>query len=154
MRQETGRSGGQEDVGPARLDAWRFSDDLAVEIFTVSRRLPADLRWLSSQILRAATSAPANITEGYARTSKKEFLQFLSVARSSLAEVEYWLHFVHRVELLDDDSYTRLSSIRKNAARTLFGLMRSVRSKLAPSERTTPSVREPRDDSDPEGEAT
>jgi four helix bundle protein len=120
-------------MGPANLNAWRYADDLAVELFKVSRKLPADLRWLSSQIVRSATSAPANISEGYARTSKKEYLQFLSIAKASLAEVEYWLHFLRRVELLDDVAYDRLSELRVNTARTLFGLMRSVRSRLSSS---------------------
>ncbi len=127
MRQETGA----EDVGPAKLDAWRFSDELALEVFKVSRRLPADLRWLSSQIVRAATSVPANISEGYSRSSKKEFLQFLSIARGSLAELEYFLHFLNRAGLMDDDAYARLADLRKRVGRTLFGLAKSVRSRLA-----------------------
>ena len=127
MRQETG----SEDVGPAKLDAWKLSDDLAVEVFKVSRSLPADLRWLSSQIARAATSVPANISEGYTRSSKKEFLQFLSVARSSLAEVEYFIHFLSRTDLIDHDTCTRLTDLQKRAGRTIFGLMRSVRANLS-----------------------
>ncbi len=110
MRQETRQSGDQEDMGPARLDAWRFSDDPAVDLFRVTRRFPADLRWLSSQIMKAATSVPANISEGYARSSKKEFLQFLSFAHASLTEVEYWLHFLTRTELIDDSTQARLST--------------------------------------------
>ena len=126
MRQETG----SEDVGPAKLDAWKLSDDLAVEVFKVSRSLPPDLRWLSSQIARAATSVPANISEGYTRSSNREFLQFLSVARSSLAEVEYFIHFLYRTDLIDQDTCTRLTDLRKRAGRTIFGLMKSVRAGL------------------------
>ncbi len=118
-------------VGPANLRAWRVADDLAVELFKVGRRLPPDLRWLSAQLLKAATSVPANISEGYTRSSKKEFLQFLSIARSSLAEVEYFLHFMHRVELIDHASYGRFSEMRAEAARLIYGLMKAVRSRLA-----------------------
>ncbi len=138
MRQETG----PEDVGPAKLDAWRFSDDLALEVFKVSRHLPADLRWLSSQIVRAATSVPANIAEGYSRSSKKEFLQFLSIARGSLAELEYFLHFLKRAGLIDDDAYAHLADLRKRVGRTLFGLSKSVRSRLASSDGTPSVLRE------------
>ncbi len=125
--------------GPANLDVWELSDDLALEVFKLSRTLPADLRWLSSQIARAATSVPANIAEGYSRSSKREFLQFLSIARGSLAELEYFLHFLHRAELIDHDTYARLADLRKRAGSTLFGLMKSVRSGLS-SGSTAPSA--------------
>ena len=111
-RQET-----RVQEGAARLDAWRLSDDLAVEVFQISRSLPRDLRWLASQIARAATSVPANISEGYARTSKKEFHHYLSIARGSLAEVEYFLHSMHRTELIDTDAFDRVSNLRRRLAR-------------------------------------
>ena len=43
---------------------------------------------LTAQMRRAAVSAPSNIAEGAARISRKEFLQFLSVGRGSLSELE------------------------------------------------------------------
>jgi len=119
----------------ARLDAWRLSDDLALEVFKLSRHLPTDLRWLGVQALRAATSVPANIAEGYSRSSKREFLQFLSVARGSLTELEYYLHFLRRSELIDQQTYDSLTRLRRRAGQTLFGLMRSVRASL-PAKKT------------------
>ncbi len=130
------------DVGPAKLDAYRLSDDLALEVFKVSRKLPSDLRWLQSQIVRAATSVPANIAEGYGRSSRKEFLQFLSIARGSLAELEYFLHFLHRAALISDESHQRLADLRKRVGQTLFGLMKSVRSSLRSSDGTGSAIRE------------
>jgi four helix bundle protein len=121
----------KDDVAElARLDAWRLSDDLALEVFKLARHLPADLRWLSAQALRAATSVPANIAEGYSRSSKREFLQFLSIARGSLTELEYYLHFLRRSELIDQQAYDGLIELRRRAGQTLFGLMRSIRSSL------------------------
>lgn len=127
------------DVGPAKLDAWRLSDDLALEVFKVSRNLPSDLRWRQSQIVRAATSVPANIAEGYGRSSKKEFLQFPSIARGSLAELEY---FLHRAALISDESHQRLADLRKRVGQTLFGLMKSVRSSLRSSDGAGSAIRE------------
>ncbi len=132
-----------DGVGPANLDAWKLSDDLALEVFKFSRGLPPDLRWLGSQISRSATSVPANIAEGYSRSSKKEFLQFLSIARGSLTEVEYYLHFLRRADLIDEQTHRQLADLRKRAGQTLFGLMKSVRSSISPQDSLPhPSIRE------------
>jgi four helix bundle protein len=130
----------------ARLDAWKLSDDLALEVFNLSRHLPADLRWLSVQALRAAVSVPANIAEGYSRSSKREFLQFLSIARGSLAELEYYLHFLKRSGLIDQQTYDGLTSLRRRAGQTLFGLMRSVRTSLPAKKATQTQLREPKEE--------
>jgi four helix bundle protein len=122
----------EEAAQLARLDAWRLSDDLALEVFKLSGHLPGDLRWLGAQALRAATSVPANIAEGYSRSSRREFLQFLSIARGSMTELEYYLHFLRRSELIDQQAYDSLTVLRRRAAQTLFGLMRSLRASLPP----------------------
>jgi len=123
----------------ARLDAWRLSDDLALEVFNLTRHLPTDLRWLGVQALRAATSVPANIAEGYSRTSKREFLQFLSIARGSLTELEYYLHFLRRSETIDQQVYDSLTELRRRVGQTLFGLMRSIRASL-PAKKVGPTT--------------
>ena len=135
-----------EDVAElARLDAWRLSDDLALEVFKLSRHLPTDLRWLGVQALRAV-SVPANIAEGYSRSSKREFLQFLSIARGSLAELEYYLHFLKRLDLIDQQTYDGLTSLRRRTGQTLFGLMRSVRTSLPAKTATQTQLRESKEE--------
>ena len=52
---------------------------------------------LTSQIRRAAVSVPSNIAEGASRRSKKEFTQFLYVAKGSLSELDTQLELVSRL---------------------------------------------------------
>ncbi len=111
-----------------QLDAWRYADDLAVDVYRLTRRLPADLRPVASQILRAAISAPANIAEGYGRGSNKEFLQFLTVAHASIYEVGYFLHFLNRIEAISKEAHDEATKTCSRASRVVFGLMKSVRS--------------------------
>ena len=71
------------------LVIWQKGTALAKFVYKLSGRFPVDERYgLISQVRRAAVSVPSNIAEGQARHTTKEFLQFLSHAQGSLAEVE------------------------------------------------------------------
>ena len=71
------------------LLVWQKGINLAKLVYKLTMRFPADERYgLTSQMRRAAVSIPSNIAEGQARKGTNEFLQFLSVAEGSLAELE------------------------------------------------------------------
>jgi four helix bundle protein len=62
---------------------------LAKSIYQLTAGFPSDERFgLTVQMRRAAVSVPSNIAEGQARSGTREFLQFLSHASGSLAELE------------------------------------------------------------------
>ena len=116
--------------GYKQLVAWQKTDDLALAVFRRAGRLAQDHRWLASQAARAAVSVPANIAEGYCRGSVRDYLRFLNIARGSLGELEYYIHFMHRAELIDGAECEQLEQLRAEAASLLFLLIRSLRSKL------------------------
>ncbi len=138
------RQSGVENGGPRyrQLDAWRYSDDLAVEVYHVARKLPPHARVIMDQIIRAAVSAPANIAEGYGRVSSKEFRHFLTIAHASLYEVSYFLHFLRRIEIIDGDTYERLAASCQRASRVTYDLMRAVRSDAEAKEPTPRYLKE------------
>ena len=71
------------------LNVWQESMQLVKDIYSVTATFPREeIYTLTSQMRRAAISVPSNIAEGVARTSNKELLQFLSIARGSLSELE------------------------------------------------------------------
>jgi four helix bundle protein len=68
---------------------WQRGMGLAKMVYQITARFPAEERYgLTSQLRRAAVSVPSNIAEGQARRGTGEFLQFLSIAEGSLAELE------------------------------------------------------------------
>jgi len=58
-------------------------------VYKVTKEFPVDERFgLVSQLRRAAVSIPSNIAEGQSRRTTGEFVQFISHAEGSLAELE------------------------------------------------------------------
>jgi four helix bundle protein len=87
-----------------RLDAYEVSRKLAVELYPVTAKFPAEERYgLASQIRRAAVSIPANIAEGAARRSKKEFVRFLLTSRGSATELRLLLDIAYQTGSLRSD---------------------------------------------------
>src|SRR3989338_5525693 len=109
------------------IRAFKEADELVVLVYKVTKDFPKDeVYGLTSQIRRAATSIPANIAEGASRQHKKDYLNFLYVARGSLAEAEYLLHLANKLGYLDDKGFEYTVSYKQSVAKTLYGLIESV----------------------------
>jgi four helix bundle protein len=71
------------------LFVWQKSVTLAKKIYELTGTFPDTEKYgLASQMRRAAVSIPSNIAEGQARHTRKEFVQFISHAEGSVAELE------------------------------------------------------------------
>ncbi len=121
------------DYGPKRMrdytkiEAWKLADDLTVAIYDSTRAFPREeLYGLTSQLRRAAYSAPANIAEGSSRDGKRDYLHFLYIARGSLSEAQYFIHLAHRLKYLTDAQSETLMVQARSASACLYGLMRAV----------------------------
>ena len=113
------------------LIAWRKAMDLVELVYLQVRRLPLEERYeLSSQIRRAVISVPANIAEGQARQHPREFLQFLSIARGSLAEVDTLLFAAQRLGYLTMEELAPVDEQVVELRRILQGLMQSIQQRL------------------------
>jgi four helix bundle protein len=111
------------------LLVWQEAMLLVQEIYQVTARFPQEeLYALTSQMRRAAISIPGNIAEGAGRTGKKEFLQFLSIARGSLSELET------QILISDNLGYLSVGKILLDKVdkvfRLLAGLINSLRKEI------------------------
>jgi four helix bundle protein len=114
--------------GFRELIAWQKADQLASLVYRAVKELPPRHRWLVDQVLRSAISVPANIAEGHGRGSLAELTRFIDIARGSLAELEYYIHFMAKESLLTPDKLSSLELAQSEASRVLFGLWRSLKS--------------------------
>jgi four helix bundle protein len=71
------------------LLVWQKGIALVKQVYQLTRNSPDEERFgLISQMRRAAVSVPSNIAEGQARHTTGEFIQFISHAEGSLAELD------------------------------------------------------------------
>lgn len=106
------------------LEVWKLSLDWVETVYRVSSAWPADERYgLTSQTRRAAVSVSANIAEGAGRRTTGEFLQFLGIARGSLAEVETLLNLSVRLGLTEADEFNTLMNEADSIGRMLSKLV-------------------------------
>jgi len=81
------------------LEVWQKAMDLVVMCYQATKNFPkSEVYGLASQLQRAAVSIPANIAEGRERKYSKEFVQHLSIAYSSLAELETHIQIAQRLD--------------------------------------------------------
>lgn len=100
---------------------------VAAEVYRATTAAPNDWKFaLGSQTLRAATSVPANIAEGYGRGTTGAYVQFLKIARGSLKELETHLLLGQRVGALPSDQIERTLADLDNVGRMLNALIRSL----------------------------
>ena len=114
-----------------KLDVWKRSIDLVVSVYRLTENFPSEEKFgLTSQIRRASVSIPANIAEGAARESDKEFVRFLSIAQGSTSEVETELLIANRLGYLTAPQYDQIRSSLDDIGRMITGLSKHLKRKI------------------------
>ena len=114
-----------------RITAWQKCDAFAFGVYRATKQFPHHETYgLTSQLRRAALSAPTNIVEGCGRNTQKDYLLFLNRAETSLEEAGYLLDFAARLGYLKADVAVRLLDTKAEAARVLWGLISRIRRDL------------------------
>lgn len=111
-----------------KLKVWERAMDFVAEIYKVSADFPkAEQFGLTSQIRRAATSVPLNISEGAGCDSNAEFQRFLTYALRSDYEVMTALEIGQRLGYYSPDITQALLSEADQTAAMIVGLSRSLK---------------------------
>lgn len=109
------------------LTVWKKSFDLSKQVYDITKALPKDeLFGITSQIRRCAVSIPSNIAEGNQRNNTKEFIQFLGIARGSVAELETQLLLIQDIYAMD--VRTELNTLLE-VQKMLYTLIKNLRDK-------------------------
>jgi four helix bundle protein len=118
-------AGGYKD-----LLVWQKGIKLVKEIYRATRDFPPDEKWgLVAQMRRAAISIPSNIAEGQARRTTKEFIQFISIAEGSVAEVDTQLIIAYELGYCDRATTDPISCMLEELRKMLNSLRRKLTEK-------------------------
>ena len=110
--------------GYRELIVWKRSMELAVEVYRLVRFLPKEEKYvLSDQIRRSAVSIPSNIAEGNGRSSNKDYVRFLSMARGSQYELETQLLLCMQLGYLSDVDISKASVLCDEIGKMLNALI-------------------------------
>ena len=113
------------------LNVWKKSVDFVVEVYKTTEHFPKEEKFgLTSQIRRASVSVPANIAEGAARKSLKEFSYFLSNAQGSASEVETELLISYRLGYLSKAQLEVFQTSLDSIGKMMNGLTRRLNQKI------------------------
>src|SRR5687768_8153088 len=84
------------------LIAWQKAVDLTVEIYRATDSFPkSECFGLTQQMRRAAGSIPSNIAEGQGRSTTKDYIHFLHIARGSIQELETQHYLAFKLGFID-----------------------------------------------------
>lgn len=118
------------------LVVWQRAMDLTIQAYKFTRTYPNEERFgLVSQTQRSAVSVAANIAEGRARGTTREFHRFVGISLGSLAELETHLMLAARLDYISTGEVDRILRETAEVTRMLGGLKRSLKHKLNESKK-------------------
>ena len=114
------------------LKVWQIGVELTMGVYELTRSFPNHEKYgLASQLQRAAVSIPANVAEGHGRSTTKQFLYHVSVAKGSVCELETLLTIAQQLKYGNHDAFASMLGQCDRIGRMLTNLRKRLRAKLA-----------------------
>ncbi len=110
------------------LIAWQRAMELCAEIYKLTALFPSSERFgLTSQMRRCSVSIASNIAEGYGRSTRGEYVQFLGHARGSNCELQTQLALAEMLGLKSPKSTKNAEKLSADVSRLLNGLINKLK---------------------------
>lgn len=122
----------KDDKAKSKIyDIKKRSYVFALDIIKLSKALPKDYacRIIINQLLRSATSIGANVIEGQASPSKKDFINFHTHALKSANETKFWLGLLRDSNLVDKENANQLLEEVTELANIIASIIISAKTK-------------------------
>ncbi len=110
-----------------KYDIWQLSHELTLEVYKITSIFSKEeLFGITSQLRRATSSIPTNISEGCGRNSDKEFNQFLNIALGSALETEYLFILSKDLNYLNQEQFQDLELKINNIKSKIYKLKQKL----------------------------
>jgi four helix bundle protein len=111
------------------LEVWRKAVDFAKTAIEIAEGIKTHRKHfrLIEQLEASSTSVASNIAEGKGRYSKKEFVQFLYIARGSLYETVTLFILFHKNRWVNDTQLDEIKAAGEEIGKMLSGMITSIK---------------------------
>jgi|SRR5687768_9782655 len=110
------------------LAVWQQGVSLALEAYRGTRRFPREETYgLTSQLRRAAVSVPCDVAEGNGRAHRREYANYVSIARGSLREVDTLVEIARGLGYANDEELADIRELLDHMGRMLTNLLKQLR---------------------------
>jgi len=112
------------------LVVWQRSIELTTDVYKLTSKFPEFERFgLTNQMRRASVSVASNVAEGYGRSTKGEYVQFLGHARGSCSELETQIVIAKNLGFGTTQNLQSAETLCDDVGRLLGALIKSIRVK-------------------------
>jgi four helix bundle protein len=105
--------------------SWQKAKELTIRIYNIFQG--TNDFGFKNQIERASVSIMNNIAEGFDRQTRKEFIQFLYIAKGSNAEVRSMLNLAKDLNKISDEDFLYLYQLSEEISKLLYGFIKSLK---------------------------
>lgn len=120
------------------MDVFRLSHELTLEVYNYTKQYPSEEKFgLVSQMRRSVSSIPMNLMEGSHRNNRKEYRQFVGIAKGSAAELKYQLLLSKDLRYIEENDFKKLPEINNRVLQMLEKLSSSLERKTIYGKRQT-----------------
>ena len=112
------------------LEVWKMAIKLTRDVYLITQDYPkTEIYGISSQMRRASVSIGANIAEGAARQSTKDFIRFLYIAQGSASELDTLVEISYLTNLCEKSILNKLQKDIVTTLKMLRGLIQKLKLK-------------------------
>lgn len=106
------------------LDVWKVAMKLCSSVYLLTNKdnFSKDFG-LKDQIRRSSVSIPSNISEGFERDSKNQFIYFLVIAKGSCGELRTQLKIASNLNYIDINEFEKLNNECITVSKQLAGFI-------------------------------
>ena len=119
------------------LPIWQEARELVKRIYDISKEnseLKKDFG-LTNQIQKAAVSIISNIAEGFERGSNKDFIRFLTIAKSSCGELRSHLYVALDLKYIHQQKFKELQTSCIKLSQKISGFIRYLKNQNSSKDR-------------------